>query len=58
MLLEGAVAAFETSIFNEIPAGDHTLVLLRLHAIGQSDDDEFAAGLPPFRLRPARGVRQ
>lgn len=40
VLLDGAVVAFETSIFNEIPVGDHTLVLLRLHAIGQSDDDE------------------
>ena len=27
----------ETSIYNEIPAGDHTLVLLRLHAVGQGD---------------------
>jgi flavin reductase (DIM6/NTAB) family NADH-FMN oxidoreductase RutF len=35
--LDDAVVAFETSIYNEIPAGDHTLVLLRLHAVGQSD---------------------
>jgi flavin reductase (DIM6/NTAB) family NADH-FMN oxidoreductase RutF len=39
VLLEDAVVAFETSIYNEIPAGDHTLVLLRLHAVGQSDDE-------------------
>ena len=39
VLLEGAVVAFETSIFNEIPAGDHTLVLLRLHAVAQTDDE-------------------
>jgi flavin reductase (DIM6/NTAB) family NADH-FMN oxidoreductase RutF len=39
VLLEDAVVAFETSIYNEIPAGDHTLVLLRMHAIGQSDSE-------------------
>jgi flavin reductase (DIM6/NTAB) family NADH-FMN oxidoreductase RutF len=39
ILLEDAVVAFETSIYNEIPAGDHTLVLLRLHAVGTSDDE-------------------
>jgi flavin reductase (DIM6/NTAB) family NADH-FMN oxidoreductase RutF len=39
ILLEDAVVAFETSIYNEIPAGDHTLVLLRLHAVGQSDSE-------------------
>ena len=37
LVLEDAVVAFETSIYNEIPAGDHTLVLLRLHSVGQSD---------------------
>ena len=37
VILEDAVVAFETSIYNEIPACDHTLVLLRLHAVGQSD---------------------
>lgn len=39
VLLEDAVVGFEASIYNEIPAGDHTLVLLRLHAVGQSDHD-------------------
>ena len=39
VLLQDAVVAFETSIYNEIPAGDHTLVLLRLHAVGQSDSE-------------------
>jgi flavin reductase (DIM6/NTAB) family NADH-FMN oxidoreductase RutF len=38
VLLEDAVVAFEASIYNEIPAGDHTLVLLRVHAVGQGDD--------------------
>jgi flavin reductase (DIM6/NTAB) family NADH-FMN oxidoreductase RutF len=38
VLLQDAVVAFETSLYNEIPAGDHTLVLLRLHAIAPSDD--------------------
>jgi flavin reductase (DIM6/NTAB) family NADH-FMN oxidoreductase RutF len=37
VVLEDAVVGFETSIYNEIPAGDHALVLLRLHAVGQSD---------------------
>lgn len=35
--LEDAVVGFETSIYNEIPAGDHSLVLLRLHAVGLGD---------------------
>lgn len=39
VLLDDAVVAFETSIYNEIPAGDHTLVLLRLHAVGRSDSE-------------------
>jgi len=39
VVLDDAVVAFETSIYNEIPAGDHTLVLLRLHAVGQSDSE-------------------
>ncbi len=39
VLLEDAVVAFEASTYNEIPAGDHTLVLLRLHAVRQSDHD-------------------
>lgn len=37
VILDDAVAAFETSVYNEIPAGDHTVLLLRLHAIGHSD---------------------
>jgi flavin reductase (DIM6/NTAB) family NADH-FMN oxidoreductase RutF len=36
-LLEDAVATFDCSIFREVSAGDHTLVLLRLHAFGDSD---------------------
>lgn len=39
VLLEDAVVAFEGSTYNVIPAGDHMLVLLRLHAIRQSDHD-------------------
>lgn len=37
VVLTDAVVGFETSIYNEIPAGDHSLVLLRLHAVGQGD---------------------
>lgn len=50
-ILEDAVVAFETSIYNEIPAGDHTLVLLRLHAVGQGD----AEGSPLVFHRSAFG---
>ncbi len=39
VVLADAVVAFETSIYNEIPAGDHTLVLLRLHAVGLGDGE-------------------
>ena len=38
VLLRDAVAGFDTSIFREVRAGDHTLVLLRLHAVTHSDD--------------------
>lgn len=51
VVLEDAVVGFETSIYNEIPAGDHTLVLLRLHAVGQSD----AEGKPLVFHRSAFG---
>lgn len=51
VIVEDAVVGFETSIYNEIPAGDHTLVLLRLHAVGQSD----AEGSPLVFHRSAFG---
>jgi len=35
------IAHFETSIFRELPAGDHTIVLLRVHARSSATD-----GLP------------
>ncbi len=38
VLLHDAVAGFDTSIFREVRAGDHTVVLLRLHAVTHSDD--------------------
>ena len=34
VLLDEAVATFECSIFREVEAGDHTMVLLQLHAVG------------------------
>jgi flavin reductase (DIM6/NTAB) family NADH-FMN oxidoreductase RutF len=36
VLLADAVASFECSVAQEIPAGDHTIVLLRLHEIQDS----------------------
>jgi len=33
VLVEDAVASFECSVHREVPAGDHTVVLLRLHAV-------------------------
>ncbi|WP_203231127.1 flavin reductase family protein [Nocardioides caldifontis] len=38
VLLHEAVAGFDTSVFREVRAGDHTVVLLRLHAVTHSDD--------------------
>ncbi len=43
--LDDGLAAFDTSIYREVEAGDHTIVLLRLHAL-QHADDEVGAGLP------------
>lgn len=34
LLLTDAVATFDCSIFREVEAGDHTIVLLELHAVG------------------------
>ena len=36
-LVDG-LAQFDTTIYREVEAGDHTLVLLRLHAVRQADD--------------------
>lgn len=41
VLLEDAVATFDCTIHREIVAGDHTIVLLRLHAV----DDEGGSPL-------------
>lgn len=40
VILDDAVVAYGTSVHAEIPAGDHTLVLLRLHAVGQGDVED------------------
>ena len=57
--LDEGLARFDCTIYREVEAGDHTIVLLRLHAVEQrgDDGDALAAGLPPQRLRPPRGVR-
>lgn len=41
LLLDDAVATFECSLEREIEAGDHTMVLLRLHAV-----EDAGAGSP------------
>ena len=38
VLLEDAVAAFDCTVHREIEAGDHTIVLLRLHALDDAGD--------------------
>ena len=35
--LRDGLALFDTTIHNELEAGDHTIVLLRLHAVQQVD---------------------
>ncbi|WP_370248843.1 flavin reductase family protein [Nocardioides sp.] len=35
--LDDGLARFETSVYREVEAGDHVIVLLRLHAVEQSD---------------------
>jgi flavin reductase (DIM6/NTAB) family NADH-FMN oxidoreductase RutF len=39
VLVHGAVAWLECSIHAELPAGDHEIVLLRIHALGATPDD-------------------
>jgi flavin reductase (DIM6/NTAB) family NADH-FMN oxidoreductase RutF len=36
--LADGLARFDTSIYREVEAGDHTIVLLRLHAVEHADD--------------------
>jgi flavin reductase (DIM6/NTAB) family NADH-FMN oxidoreductase RutF len=36
--LADGLARFDTSIYREVEAGDHTIVLLRLHAVEHGDD--------------------
>jgi flavin reductase (DIM6/NTAB) family NADH-FMN oxidoreductase RutF len=36
----GAVAWFECSLWNEVPAGDHTVALLEVHALGADPETE------------------
>jgi flavin reductase (DIM6/NTAB) family NADH-FMN oxidoreductase RutF len=36
MLADG-LARFDTTIYREVEAGDHTIVLLRLHAVEDAD---------------------
>jgi flavin reductase (DIM6/NTAB) family NADH-FMN oxidoreductase RutF len=36
--LADGLAQFDTTIYREVEAGDHTIVLLRLHAMEHSDD--------------------
>jgi flavin reductase (DIM6/NTAB) family NADH-FMN oxidoreductase RutF len=40
--LDGGLAQFDCTIYQEVTAGDHVLVLLRLHAAGHVDPDHGA----------------
>ena len=40
VLVHGAVAWLDCSIRTEVPAGDHAIVLLRIHALRARPDDE------------------
>ena len=53
--LDDGLAMFDCTIYREVEAGDHTIVLLQLHAIGSRVRARHlaAAGLPPQRLRAA-----
>lgn len=37
VLLSDGLATFDTTIYREVEAGDHTIVLLELHAVAQAD---------------------
>lgn len=39
VLVHGAVAWLDCSIHSEVPAGDHSIVLLRIHALAAMPDD-------------------
>ena len=45
VVLDEGLAGFDTSIYREVEAGDHTIVLLRLHAVHSAAVDD-GAGLP------------
>lgn len=51
--LPDGLAQFDTSIHREVEAGDHTIVLLRLHAVQHTDHS-----LPLVFHRSAFGLRQ
>jgi flavin reductase (DIM6/NTAB) family NADH-FMN oxidoreductase RutF len=38
--LAGGLAQFDTTIYREVEAGDHTIVLLRLHAVEHAGDSQ------------------
>jgi flavin reductase (DIM6/NTAB) family NADH-FMN oxidoreductase RutF len=48
----GAVAWFECSLWNEVPAGDHTVAFLEVHALGADPDTEPLV----FHLSAFRGL--
>ena len=43
LILDEGLAHFDTTIYREVEAGDHTIILLELHAIAHA---EVADGLP------------
>jgi flavin reductase (DIM6/NTAB) family NADH-FMN oxidoreductase RutF len=52
VMLPDGLAQFDTTIYREVEAGDHTIVLLRLHAVQHADHS-----LPLVFHRSAFGLR-
>lgn len=56
VVLREASAWFDCSIEQEIPAGDHDIVLLRIHDLGASEVSPLVFHGSTFRRLQARGV--
>ena len=54
--LDEGLARFDCTVYREVEAGDHTIVLLQLHAV-EHTRHLTAAGLPPQRVRTAVRAR-
>ncbi|QIG41606.1 flavin reductase family protein [Nocardioides anomalus] len=57
-LLDEGLARFDTTVYREVEAGDHTIVLLRLHAVETVSSEEGATSLPLVFHRSGFGLSQ